>query len=181
MTENIQKQVDYFTTLKFSLIKKIKKKNLKSFLLFLIMTNVVFLSLFWFALSPNTETQEKFLLLKFISGMLFVFSLFFYFAISSSVRAYVCDDKSLSNKEDINLYDALFFIYKENIDGMSEQEKLDYIEVRYERAKLKDLMLATSNKKSDYDKLKMDIEQIYQERSKLVSEKHVLNEEYKWK
>lgn len=174
MLKSIDDQIIYFNNLKRESLNYCFKQNIKSYLIFTAMIQAGI----WLMALINSEVLNKvndYSLIGFLSIFAMILSIFV--MITSHKTVTVDNNYKISKKEDINLYDALFFVYQKEKQVMTEQEFKDFIDLKYEKEKTLELLDAMNNKKQIYDQLKVDIEQIYAKKEKLVSRKYVLIKE----
>lgn len=177
---NAQELIGYFENLRSQQKKNNMKDRMKTCLLFFTLLEVLFLSVYIYA-APETISEILYqdeahkVIIGMITGIIAFFSLFMFFV---TARSITFNQYNLSKNEDINLYDALSFIYEKERKSMSALEFKNFIEIKYERNMFAELIEIDTNDKKQFDKQKNDIQHIYANKEKLVTRGNVLKRRF---
>ena len=174
---NSQELIGYFENLRNEHEKKDFKDRVKTGVLFFLFLEVILLVGYCnivpdtlIEILNNKDGVHKFSLL-FGTGLIAFLSFFMFFITTRSIVSRYYND---NGNEDINLYDAFSFIYEKERKSKSQSEFKDFIDMKYEKDMLSELMKIKTNDKSLFDKQKNDIKRIYANKEKLVTRGDVL-------
>lgn len=165
----------YFGNLKEEMKKRSRKKNNYMLLFFVLLVVSLFAGMYFYMFDNTLERMlgQDNLFFKFLLGILMFFSSILFFATRN-----LFNPSNLKKEQDINLYAALDFIFQKEKKFISEKEFEDFKKIMYEKEKHNEILKINASNFNDFEKIKKEIEYIYENKQKLVTREYVLHKEY---
>lgn len=173
MQNTAQDLSPYFKSLK----KKVHIKNFYQFLIFTVMIQGSLYLVYQIFVKPMFDGNVPLMQTQGICitwGMSIFACLFFW--VSLTIQP---DVRLLKNKDTVNLYNALEYLYRNNKKKMNATEFTEFIDTLYEKERLQEIISNISTDKELYAKDTEKINTIYSKKEKFVSTESILKREFK--
>ena len=166
-----QDLTDYFENLKKKLNSKNKDLGFKFFLIFFVISQIIAITTYSYLirLSLAIDAEQVYFLQSCFS---FLFSLIAGLIYQSSIGI-----KKLKNKDRINVYDGLHYLYRDERKKLNDEDFIVFIDEKYELFQEKDIIENAFHDIKNYQNKILEIKKEYRNKQRMVSATFIFNKE----